>query len=247
MELKVLIIDDDEGMRLVLKLIINKTEGFKLVGETDRGETGVSLAESLHPDIVFLDVEMPGMDGIECAKKILEIAPKTFIIFATAHEAYMSKAFELYASDYMVKPFKIERVLTTLERIKDVFVNKEAFIFKSTPFNKDSLAKLVIKNKEGTSFIDCKDIILIERENRNTLIHTVDEVISTSEGLSEIEERLDSSLFFRSHKSYIINLSMISRIFPYGRWTYTVKLKNTSKDALLTHDKYEYLEKLFNS
>lgn len=247
MELKVLIIDDDEGMRLVLKKIINKTEGFELIGEAEDGETGFGLAESLSPHIVFMDVEMPGMDGIECAKKILEIAPKTFIIFATAHEDYMSEAFELYASDYLIKPFKVDRVLKTMERIKGVFVNKDPIIPKHNPFNKDNLTKLVIKSKEGTSFIDCKDIILIERENRNTLIHTVDEVIATSEGLSEIEEHLDSSLFFRSHKSYIINLSMITKIYPYGRWTYTVKLKNTGKDALLTHEKYEYLEKLFNS
>lgn len=247
MEIKVLIIDDDEGMRLVLSKIISKTEGFTLVGEADSGETGLSLVETLSPHIVFLDVEMPGMGGIECAKRIIDIAPKTFIIFATAHEKYMPEAFEVYASDYLIKPFKIDRVLTTLERIKDIFINKDETIVKHTPYNKDSLAKLVIKNKEGTSFIDCKDIIFIERENRNTIIHTVGERVTSSEGLSEIEDRLDKSLFFRSHKSYLINLSMIYKIYPYGRWTYTVKLKNTDKDALLTHDKYEYLEKLFST
>jgi len=246
MELKVLIIDDDEGMRLVLTKIINKTEGFDLVGEAESGETGLCLVETLSPHIVFLDVEMPGMGGVECAKRIIDMAPKTFIIFATAHEEYMSEAFEVYASDYLIKPFKIDRILTTLERIKEIFINKDVSILKHTQYSKDSLAKLVIKNKEGTSFIDCKDIIFIERENRNTIIHTVDEIVSSSENLSEIEERLDNSLFFRSHKSYIINLSMIYKIFPYGRWTYTVKLKSTDKDALLTHDKYEYLEKLFN-
>jgi len=245
MELKVLIIDDDEGMRLVLRKIINKAEGFKLVGEADSGETGLSLAEALSPHIVFMDVEMPGMGGVECAKKIIDIAPRTFIIFATAHENYMSEAFELYASDYLIKPFKIDRILTTLERIKGIFTNKDISIPKTVSFNKDSLSKLVIKGKEGTSFIDCKDIIFIERENRNTIIHTVNEKVSSSESLSQIEERLDSSLFFRSHKSYIINLSMIYKIYPYGRWTYTVKLKNTDKDALLTHERYEYLEKLF--
>lgn len=247
MELKVLIIDDDEGMRLVLRKIINKTEGFKLVGEAQSGETGFGLAETLCPDIVFLDIEMPGMGGVECAKKIIDIAPKTFIIFATAHENYMSEAFEVYASDYLIKPFKIDRILTTLKRIKDIFVNKDVAILKQTPYNKDSLAKLVIKNKEGTSFIDCKDIIFVERENRNTIIHTVDERLVSSESLTEIEERLDKSIFFRSHKSYIINLSMIYKIYPYGRWTYTVKLKNTDKDALLTHDKYEYLENFFST
>lgn len=246
MEFKVLIIDDDEGMRLVLSKIINKTEGFILVGEAQSGETGLSLVETLSPNIVFLDVEMPGMGGIECAKKIMDLSPKTFIIFATAHEKYMSDAFEVYASDYLVKPFKIDRILTTLERIKEIHVNKDVSIINHTLYSNDSLAKLVIKNKESINFIDCKDIIFIERENRSTIIHTVSERVTSSEGLTEIEERLDKSLFFRSHKSYIINLSMIYKIYPYGRWTYTVKLKNTDKDALLTHDKYEYLEKLFN-
>jgi two-component system LytT family response regulator len=245
MELKVLIIDDDEGMRLVLRKIIEKAEGFKLIGEADSGETGLSLAEALSPHIVFMDVEMPGMGGIECAKKIVDISPKTFIIFATAHEDYMSEAFELYASDYLLKPFKIERVITTLERLREIFNNKETCVPKTAPLNKESLSKLIIKNREGTNFIDCKDIIFIEHENHNTIIHTINEKISTSESLSQIEERLDSSIFFRSHKSYIINLSMIYKIYPYGRWTYTVKLKNTDKDALLTHERYEYLEKLF--
>lgn len=246
MELKVLIVDDDDGMRLVLKKIIEKNEGFELVGEAKSGEAGLGLVEALSPHIVFLDIEMPGMGGIECAKRIMDIAPKTFIIFATAHENYMPEAFEVYASDYLIKPFKIDRILTTLQRIKEIFVNKEADAVSPPQINRDSLSKLIIKSKEGISFIDCKDIIFIERENRNTVIHTLTESLTTSEGLSEIEERLDNSFFFRSHKSYIINLSMIYKIYPYGRWTYTVKFKGTDKDALLTHDRYGQLEKLFN-
>ncbi len=245
MELKVLIIDDDEGMRLVLKKIIEKTEGFELIGEAESGETGLGLVEALSPHIVFMDIEMPGMGGIECAKRITDIAPKTFIIFATAHENYMPEAFEVYASDYLIKPFKIDRILTTLQRIKEIFFNKESTVVSPLQITRDSLSKLIIKSKEGISFIDCKDIIFIERENRNTVIHTLTESVTTSDGLSEIEERLDKALFFRSHKSYIINLSMIYKIYPYGRWTYTVKFKGTEKDALLTHDRYEQLEKLF--
>ncbi|EGD49799.1 two component transcriptional regulator, LytTR family [Ruminiclostridium papyrosolvens DSM 2782] len=247
MELKVLIVDDDDGMRLVLKKIIEKNEGFELVGEAKSGETGLGLVEAFSPHIVFLDIEMPGMGGIECAKRIMDIAPKTFIIFATAYENYMPEAFEVYASDYLIKPFKIDRILTTLQRIKEIFVNKEADAVSPPQINRYSLSKLIIKSKEGISFIDCKDIIFIERENRNTVIHTLTESLTTSEGLSEIEERLDNSHFFRSHKSYIINLSMIYKIYPYGRWTYTVKFKGTDKDALLTHDRYGQLEKLFNA
>jgi two-component system LytT family response regulator len=245
MELKVLIIDDDEGMRTILGKIVNKIEGFTLAGEAPDGETGLGLARNLLPNVVFLDVEMPGMDGVECAKRILDIAPKTFIIFATAHEEYMPEAFELYASDYLLKPFKIERISNTLGRIRGIIEGQSSLPVKLPQHISGSLSKLVIKNKEGVLFIDCKDIIFIERENNSTIIHTASERITTSESLSEIEERLDKSAFLRSHKSYIINLSMITKVSPYGRWTYIVKLRGTSKDALVTHDRFEYLEKLF--
>mgnify|MGYP003780466209 CR=1 FL=1 len=242
---KVLIADDDAGMRTVLKKAISKVNGFDLKGEAEDGETAFCLADSLRPDVIFMDVEMPKLDGIECAKRIMDINPKTMIIFATAHQEYMPDAFEVYAFDYIVKPFKIERIHNTLNRIKDL-TGKENKPQSDRTFSiTKALDKLVIRNKEGISFIDMNDIILIQREDRSTAIYTHDERHITSEGLTELEERLDRAVFIRSHKSYIINLSMIQKIYPYGRWTYIVKLKNTEKDALLTHENYENLQRLF--
>jgi two-component system LytT family response regulator len=242
---KVLIADDDKGMRTILKKAISRIEGFELSGEAEDGESAFCLAHSLRPDVVFMDVEMPKLDGVECAKKVMEINPKTMIIFATAHHEYMPDAFDVYAFDYIVKPFKIERIYKTLERIKNLS-NKEIVpsIDKIYAISK-ALDKLIIKNKEGISFIDMNEIILIQREDRSSAIYTANERYVTSEGLAELEERLDKSIFYRSHKSYIINLSMIQKIYPYGRWTYVVKLKNTDKDALLTYEHYEELQKLF--
>ena len=245
MELKVVIGDDDSGMRLVLGKAIEKTEGFELVGEGEDGEAVLSLVEKFHPQVVFLDVEMPRLSGIECAKKIIDINPKIIIIFATAHEEYMSNAFEIYAFDYLVKPFKMERIYQTLTRIKELNSSEEKVSIRNFIKNDQSMQKLLIKNKEGISFIDIKDIILVQREERSTVIYTEDTSYTTSESLSDLEKRLDESAFFRSHKSYIINLSMINKIFPYGRWTYIIKFKGTVKDALITHEKYEELKKLF--
>lgn len=252
--LKVVICDDEMGMRLVIQKVIARTEGFYVVGEAANGESLLSLVNDLKPQVIFLDVEMPGMDGLECAKRIMEEKPKTKIIFATAYEEFMSQAFQVYAFDYIVKPFKLERINQTLERIRllergerpdeDSLASEEGTVDKIVA-HEAKLDKIIVKNKEGISFVNMKDIIIIERENRSTVIYTSDESYITSEALGDIEEKLDKTLFFRSHKSYIINLSKIHKIYPYGRWTYTVELKNTDRDALLTHDKYEELKELF--
>lgn len=245
MVFKVLIADDEEGMRRVLKKIIDKVEGFEPIGEAEDGEAALRLFDVHKPHIVFMDVEMPQLSGIECAKKIMDINPKTFVIFATAHNEYMPEAFGLYAFDYLVKPFKIERVIQTLERIRELNSRYEGVSVNSAVSVPKGLSKLLIRNKEGISLVGMEDIILIQREERSTVIYTADERYVTSDALSEIEERLDRNLFFRTHKSYIVNLSMIHKIYPYGRWTYIIKLRNTDRDALLTHDRYEELQRLF--
>lgn len=245
MQYRVLIVDDEREMRGLLGKAVEKVEGFEVIGDVENGERALEIAESSHPHVVFLDVEMPGLDGVECARRMLEINPDTIIIFATGHNEYMSEAFELYAFDYLTKPFKMERVFTTLERIKKVNLKSEKDSLDKIIRHEKGLNKLVIKNKEGISFVDMKDIIIIQREDRSTVIYTSSSSYLTSEGLSEIEEKLDRTQFLRSHKSYIVNISMISKIYPYGRWTYTIKLKNTDKDALLTYEKYEELKKLF--
>ena len=108
-----------------------------------------------------------------------------------------------------------------------------------------SQKRILIKNKESVSLVDTKNIIIISRENNNTLIHTVKEDYITNESISSLEEKLDPDKFLRSHKSYIINIDKINKIYPYGRWTYLVKFSDTEKDALITHEKNELLQKYF--
>lgn len=242
----VLIADDDSGMRMVLKKAVEKTDGFTVIGEAEDGNAALRLFETMRPEVVFLDVEMPGITGVECARRITDIEPKTIIIFATAHEEYMPEAFEVYAFDYLIKPFRLNRLEQTLDRIRkaggarpDAGVNRQASS-AATP------KKLIIKNRDGISVVDMEEIILIQREDRATVIYTQNDRFVTSDGMSELEEKLDGSMFFRCHKSYIININYISRIYPYGRWTYVVKLKGTDRDALMTRDSYDKLENLFS-
>lgn len=253
-EIRVVLADDQEGMRLILRKMIDKAEGFTLCAEADSGDKVPALVEKYEPDVCFLDVEMPGMTGIECAKAIQDMNPRTIIVFATAHEGYMAQAFEMYAFDYMVKPFKVERVMKTLDRIREVMQGRQAAEKQNMRETVAAAAKarsapsgrIMLHHKEGVNFVSQSDILLVQRENRSTVLYaTGGRRFETSEALGDVEERLDPQIFFRCHKSYIINLNVIDSITPYGRWTYVVHLIGTDKDALITHEKYEELEGMF--
>lgn len=247
-ELRVLIADDDTGMRMVMRKIVEKVEGFVLVGEAADGKAALEVAESLKPDVVFLDVEMPVMTGVECAHAIGDLNPDIIIIFATAHDTYMSDAFEVYAFDYLIKPFKVERVVQTLERARDRLMlrTKRAMPAPAPAVPKAVSGRMMLRHRDGVSFIDLKDILLVQREERSTVLYTAGgERYVTGDSLSEMEDRLPADAFYRCHKSYIINLNHIKDITPYGRWTYVIRLEGTDHDALITHEKYEELERMF--
>ena len=216
---------------------------------TQDGVQLLTLVEQEKPQLVFLDVEMPGKTGVECARVIQDMNPAIVLIFATAHDEYMGDAFEVYAFDYLLKPFKKERVMQTLERAKKRIRHQTdgetPLPVHPTPHQVSG--RLMLHHKDGVSFLNVSDIVLVQREDRTTVFYTASgERYVTSDSLSDTEARLDSSIFFRCHKSYIINLNHIKNITPYGRWTYIVHLQGTEQDALITHEKYEELEKMFS-
>ena len=246
MDLRILTADDDAGMRLVMRRLVDKADGYEHVGEAEDGDKLIEMYDSLRPDVVFMDVEMPGKTGIECARYIQDKNPKTVIVFATAHEEYMKSAFEVYAFDYLVKPFKAERALNTLSLIKERLTVREEARPAPQPVLKPASRRLMLKHREGLSFVKLEDIILIQREDRSTVIYTVnDEKFITTDTLSELDERLPDDMFFRTHKSYIVNLAHIESVSPYGRWTYVIKLAGTRMDALITSERYADLQKLY--
>ena len=245
MAIKVLLVEDEEGIRTILRKIIERVDDFEVVGESGQMLEAISLFTKEKPEVVFLDIEINGGSGLECARMIADLDPKTKIIFATAHSEFMSNAFEVYAFDYLVKPFNVERVSQTLERIKTLKLSQRNEEIDKIVKYEQGLNKLLVKGKESMSFVDINDIILVQRENSSTVIYTKQDAFITTASLSDIEAKLEPDQFLRSHKSYLINLSQITKIEPYGRWTYIVKFKDIDKDALLTAEKYEEIKKRF--
>lgn len=245
--IRVCIVEDEPGIRKLLRMIVEKQEGFTVAYESGDFASAISDFMKYNPEVVFMDIDLNGESGLECAKVMTELNPKLKVIFATAHSEYMANAFEIYAFDYLVKPFNVDRVIKTLSRIRQK-AEEENFskIEKaSVILTERSGNKLMIKGKEQVIFIDKKDIIFIERSDSSTKIITAEEVYKTSASLGALEEKLDPREFMRCHKSYMINVSQISKIEPYGRWTYVVKFKGTTETALMTLQKYEELKKIF--
>lgn len=242
--MKVMVVDDEPQICMILEKIIEKQEGYQVVAKCQDFATALVGFRKYMPDVVFMDIDLGGDDGMECAKIMTELAPKVKIIFATAHSEYMANAFEIYAFDYLVKPFDMERVVRTLDRIRIQHnpVQMSDSVVKSEKYQ----GKLLIKGREQSCLISVEDIIFVERADGSTRIVTKTEEYKTSLSLSDLEEKLDKEQFIRCHKSYIVNVSQITKMEAYGRWTYTVKLKDTKETALMTTQHYEELKNRFS-
>ena len=239
--INIMIVEDEDQIRMILKKMIEKNEGCKVVSSCGNFASAISDFIKLRPDVVFMDIDLGGESGLDCAKAITEVDPKVKIVFATAHSEYMANAFEIYAFDYLVKPFDMARIGKTLDRIKSMSVEK-AEVEK----DEHQYEKLIIRGKEEINLVDIDDIIMIERNDGMSRIVTNEEVFLTSQSLQSLEEKLDPQKFIRCHKSYIIRMDAIRKLEVYGRWTYTVKLKDTEETALMTSEKYDELKQKFS-
>lgn len=233
--LKVIIADDDPLMRRVLKNVIEKLSGISIVGEAENGRQLVKMVEELEPEVIFLDIDMPEVNGIEASKEIFDINPNIFLIFATGFNCYAREAFEVYAFDYLVKPFDLERIQQTIKRIKKLKTEREAVLKWERTLSREENLKLKVLSNDKSTFINVSDIIFITRNERKTMIHVIgDMVVQTYEPLLRFEECLEKHHFFRCHKGFIINPDMVMELSPWGNKTYLVKLANTKETALMT-------------
>ena len=243
--IRVLIVDDEPEIGRILKKMVEREEGFAVVGVCTAFSEALGVFTEEKPELVFMDIDLGGESGLTCAKIMTELDPRVRIIFATAHSEFMAGAFELYAFDYLVKPFNMERVSRTLSRLRELDRPDRpaaAPVRAELEASKSAGEKLLIRNKDQVFFVEKSAILLIERQGGTTVITTQDGTYQSTASLTSLEKVLDGRVFFRCHKSFIINLRALVSAEVYGRWTYSVRLKGTDRTALMTAQKYEELK-----
>lgn len=272
--IEVMIVEDDELISGLLRKMVERVDGFTVTYEAAMPSEAVQEFSKAPAKVVFVDIDLNGESGLDCARRLCDISPDVKIVFATAHSEYMADAFEIYAFDYIVKPFNMERISRTLNRIKDMerkvlgnptasrqlmtdekdgaleakgmhdLSDREEMASGKKP-SAALLNKLAVRGRDEIAFVDIRDVIFAERLNGSTRIVTAKEVYRMNISLTELMEKLPESEFMRSHRSYIINVPAISKLTQYGRWTYTVSFKDTTETALMTYENYEIIKELF--
>ncbi len=233
-----LVVDDERFSREELIYLLEQHESIKVIGEAESGDTALMKAIQTQPDVIFLDIDMPKMDGMEVAKSIQELKKTPHIIFATAYPDYAVEAFRHEALDYLLKPFDEEQLCETVERIKSRFTNNHTPPIKTPP-----PLKLPIEGEDGIVYISPDDILYVGREERETQIVTQDRVHETKLPLKEVEERLQAFTFFRIHKSFLVNLNHIKRLTPWFNGSYQLELQGLDEKLSVSRNYIKELRK----
>lgn len=223
--IRTIIIDDEAPARDELRFLLEPFEDIEILGEADNAATAIPLITKTKPDLIFLDVQMRGLSGIELAGIIQEISPKNHIIFATAYNDYALKAFELNASDYLMKPIEEERLEQTIQRIRKFFPEQDEEKKEQTSA---PLAKLAVEKDGHILLIDIKSIYYITGESGHLEVATSSGVYESHKTLSELQSRFQHTPLYRVHRSYIVNLEAVKEILPWFKGTYWLRVPGPS-------------------
>jgi two-component system LytT family response regulator/two-component system response regulator LytT len=259
MSISALIIDDEQLAREELKYLLDEVGGVDVVAQGANGIEAVELIEEYHPDLVFLDVQMPGLDGFQVIQKLAEKRtgnggePLPQIVFATAYDQYAVRAFAVNAVDYLLKPFDRGRVSEAVERARSRIASGGAGPANGaqpTSSQIDELLKLLNRNQGAERATAQPAKLIVQLQSRLLLVDqaeicfaAIDDgiiriVTRTFEGqskcrtLEELQELLDSASFWRAHRGYVVNINHIREVVPWFKSSYQLRMNDKQQTEI---------------
>jgi len=232
-----LIVDDEVLARNLLAALVRKDPELLLAGECADGQAALEAVRERKPDIVFLDVSMPGPDGTAIAGELARLAEPPYVIFVTAHAEHAVQAFELGAVDYLVKPLRKARFQAAVERAKQAVRNDEmvALTERLVTLSRGARAakqgepdRIELNIRVGNSLVQLSgdDVVWLEAANQYVEIHTDSRSYTVSESLGRYAEHLGDGRFFRIHRSAVVNASAVHKVSRRRNGTHVLTLRN---------------------
>lgn len=222
---KVIIIDDEQLARKIVKEYLSKNNEFELIGECSDGFEGLKMIQDLKPDLIFLDIQMPKITGFE----LLELLPDPpFVIFTTGFDEFALKAFDLNAVDYLLKPFSLERFNQAISKFQFKETKQENISrLLNTPNRDDAeISRIVVKDGSEIKIIPLSEIDHLEAYDDYIKIHSNSKVHLKKQTMNHFENVLKNKQFVRIHRSYILNLQYLTKIESFEKNSYIAILTN---------------------
>ena len=243
---RAVIVDDEELARRVLRELLRAHNEVEVVAECANGFEAVKAVAELKPDLLFLDVQMPKLDGFE----VLElIAEGPAVIFVTAYDQYALRAFEAHAVDYLLKPFGADRLKVALERTKERLGGKlppPAELAAAARPPAQYLERIVVKDGSRVHIIPVSKLDYAEAQDDYVALAVEGKKHLKQQTLSNLEKALDPERFLRIHRSYIVNLDRLGKVEPYGKDTHVVIL-TTGAQLPVSRSGYARLREILES
>ncbi|WP_042355894.1 LytR/AlgR family response regulator transcription factor [Bacillus rubiinfantis] len=217
--IRVLIVDDEPYSRDELKHLIAAYPFIQVIDEAESGEAAVMKVLRLQPDVVFLDVEMPRMNGMLTAKSFKELKKAPLVVFTTAYPQFAVEAFRYDAVDYLLKPYDEDQLQEAIERLAEkISTVKEQESGKSA-------GKLAVEVDGEIFYLEPRELLYIVRNEKLTKIVTKNEEFETKTPLKDLESRLLGYGFFRIHKSFLVNLEYVTKLTPWFNGAYQLEIE----------------------
>lgn len=226
--IKVLVADDEPIMADELSDLVAEAGG-QVVGVAHSGHEALSLAKKTQPDLLFLDIKMPDMDGLAVARRLAALPHPPTVVFATAYDEYALQAFSVNALDYVLKPFDEGDINRVLDKYRKIFATLPASFPKGVSPSMPSWShKFSVESNDRGEIIDSSQIAVIYAKDRQVFIRTIPgKTYRTKLTLQEFEHCLDPHKFFRCHRNYIVNVDVIKQIIPWFNRGYMLVLSGS--------------------
>ena len=239
MPLRILVADDERLARNELCFQLDQLDGVEVVDQAADGLQAVSLAESLNPDLVLLDIQMPGMTGFEVARRLLERGVRSRVVFVTAYDQYAIEAFEVSAVDYLLKPVESVRLAQSIQRVRCLLAtppaqpqgpvaNKELErIVQYVAERQHRRERLAVKAGDRFLLVQADDIVYASLADDDiTIVTGTVSGTSNYRTLDELHSHLDPAVFWRVHRSHVVNINKIKEIVPWFSRNYILRMKD---------------------
>jgi two-component system, LytTR family, response regulator LytT len=219
--IRALLVDDEAPARSELRFLLAEHADVEVVGEAASASEAVALATELHYDVVFLDVEMPGLTGLAAAPLVRERRDPPAVVFVTAHAHYAVEAFAVEAFDYLLKPVDPDRLARVVERLRE-----------RTTENVAPVEKIPVVSGSRTELLDFDQVHYVQADGDYSRVHTYDRSYLCTASLGELEERLPGGRFARIHRSYLVNLSKVAGVRRAAPDRFRLQLADAAKTEL---------------